>query len=501
MARLVEFSQDMEREVRFVEDTDPGQIIQATIDKLRAGDAPNTLMTAAALAVSRSCELPPDHHGGPIHPIAGIHATHHLAGRLDGEWGFVPVIQSVVLANKHIHSPDMGPTVMAAIEPAEDSGDVDAMLDAFATALMKRQSRQAERLLAALIKTARPGQILNAMLAVGLRQNSLDDHFFLYPLYAIRALDDIGWEWAETVLRPPVRYLSRHPMVEQLPGFSSDFVAGGIALYRRFGELEALFDEFGLTEDRVALTASGDESEAIAALAETIGRVTDVTSIGRLVAEGLGGGLSLDGAGEALSIGGAMLFLRSRSGNPFDVHIHTGINARRYLLGLDGISFRNKILGLLTWSWGNEVRFINDVIDWPVGCDVEATELGQDDLLAAIEASITSQPVVHAFESDVTVDALELTEAAREPMALAQQYAEAGFDPVPYFAMIGRLTCHDDVSEMHAYKMQQAAFEEYNATCERYRWMHMVSAAKHAACVVEMIPKEVYPEVRARLDA
>jgi hypothetical protein len=366
---------------------------------------------------------------------------------------------------------------------------------------MKRQSRQAERLLAALIKTARPGQILNAMLAVGLRQNSLDDHFFLYPLYAIRALDDIGWEWAETVLRPPVRYLSRHPMVEQLPGFSSDFVAGGIALYRRFGELEALFDEFGLTEDRVALTASGDESEAIAALAETIGRVTDVTTIGRLVAEGLGGGLSLDGAGEALSIGGAMLFLRSRSGNPFDVHIHTGINARRYLLGLDGISFRNKILGLLTWSWGNEVRFINDVIDWPVGCDVEATELGQDDLLAAIEASITSQPVVHAFESDVTVDALELTEAAREPMALAQQYAEAGFDPVPYFAMIGRLTCHDDVSEMHAYKMQQAAFEEYNATCERYRWMHMVSASKHAACVVEMIPKEVYPEVRARLDA
>jgi hypothetical protein len=501
MARLVEFSQDMEREVRFVEDTDPSQIIQATIDKLRAGEAPDMLVTAAALAVSRSCELPPDHHGGPVHPIAGIHATHQLAGRLDGEWSFVPVIQSVALANKHIHSPDMGPTVMAAIEPAEDSGDVDAMLDAFATALLKRQSRQAERLLAALIKTAKPGQILNAMLAVALPQNALDDHFFLYPLFAIRALEDIGWEWAEAVLRPPVRYLSRHPMVEQLPGFNSDFVAGGIALYRRFGELEALFDEFGLTEDRIAQTASGDESEAIAALARTIGHVDDITTVGRLVAGGLGGGLSLAGAGEALSIGGAMLFLRSRSGNPFDVHVHTGINARRYLLGLDGISFRNRVLGLLTWSWGNEVRFINDVIDWPVGCDVEATDLDQDNLLAAIEASITSQPVVHAFDSGVNVDALELTDAAREPMALAQQYAEAGYEAGPFFAMIGQLTCHDDVSEMHAYKLQQAAFEEYNATNDQFRWMHMVSAAKHAACVVEMIPKEVYPEVRARLDA
>ncbi len=181
MARLVEFPQDMEREVRFVEDTDPGQIIQATIDKLRAGEAPNTLMTAAALAISRSCELPPDNHGGPVHPIAGIHATHQLAGRLDGEWGFVPVIQSVALANKHIHSPDMGPTVMAAIEPVEDSGDVEAMLDAFAVALMKRQSRQAERLLVALIKTVKPGQILNAMLTVALPQNAFDDHFSSIP--------------------------------------------------------------------------------------------------------------------------------------------------------------------------------------------------------------------------------------------------------------------------------------------------------------------------------
>lgn len=501
MPRLVEFPQDMEREVRFVEDTDPGQIIQATIDKLRAGEMPDKLMTAAALAVSRSCELPPDHHGGPIHPIAGIHATHQLAGRLDGEWGFVPVIQSVALANKHIHTPEMGPTVMAVIDPIEDNGDVDAMLTDFTAALVGRQSRQAERLLVALIKTAKPGQILNAMMAVALPQNALDDHFFLYPVFAARALDDLGWEWAEAVLRPPVRYLSRHPMVEQLPGFSDDFSTAGIVQFRRYGELEAMIDEFGITEGNIAVETWDGEADAIAALGETIGYVDDIAVVARLVAEGIGGGLSLAGAGEALSIGGAMLFLRSRSGNPFDVHVHTGINARRYLLGLDGISFRNKVLGLLTWAWGAEVRFINDVIDWPVGCNVAATDLGEGDLLAAIEASVTSQPVIHAFDSGVTVDALELTDAAREPMALAQQYAEAGYDAAAFFAMIGRLTCHDDVSEMHAYKLQQTAFEEYYATGERYRWMHMVSAAKHAACVVQMIPKEVYPEVRARLDA
>ena len=176
MVKLVEFAPDMEREVRFIEETAPERIIEATLEKLRAGDSPRRLVTAAALAVSRSSELPPDHHGGPVHPIAGIHATHQLAGRLDGEWRFVPVVQSVALANKHIRSPDMGPTAMAAIEPAEDEGDPDAMLEAFAAALVARQSRHAERLLAALVKTASPGQILNAMLTVGLRQNALDDH-------------------------------------------------------------------------------------------------------------------------------------------------------------------------------------------------------------------------------------------------------------------------------------------------------------------------------------
>ncbi len=52
---------------------------------------------------------------------------------------------------------------------------------------------------------------------------------------------------------------------------------------------------------------------------------------------------------------------------------------------------------------------------------------------------------------------------------------------------------------MHAYKLQQAAYEEYHATREPYRWVHLVSAAKHAACVVQIQPKSVYPRARALL--
>jgi hypothetical protein len=67
-------------------------------------------------------------------------------------------------------------------------------------------------------------------------------------------------------------------------------------------------------------------------------------------------GILLEGAGEGLSLGAAGLFLRSLGGNPMDVHLHTSINLRRYLLKLDGISLKNKLLLLLTWQSGQEIR-------------------------------------------------------------------------------------------------------------------------------------------------
>ena len=53
----------------------------------------------------------------------------------------------------------------------------------------------------------------------------------------------------------------------------------------------------------------------------------------------------MEGAGEALSIGAAGLFLRSLTGNPMDVHLHTSANLRRYLLKLDGLSMKQQAAG------------------------------------------------------------------------------------------------------------------------------------------------------------
>jgi hypothetical protein len=45
---------------------------------------------------------------------------------------------------------------------------------------------------------------------------------------------------------------------------------------------------------------------------------------------------------------GAGLFLRSLGGNPMDVHLVASVNLRRYLLRLDGISLKNKLMLLMT---------------------------------------------------------------------------------------------------------------------------------------------------------
>ena len=91
-------------------------------------------------------------------------------------------------------------------------------------------------------------------------------------------------------------------------------------------------------------------------MGEAIGRCDNYSEIPVLLAKALADGLSLEGAGEALSIGAAGLFLRSLTGNPMDVHLHTSANLRRYLLRLDGLSLRNKLLVLLLWHTGPEVK-------------------------------------------------------------------------------------------------------------------------------------------------
>jgi hypothetical protein len=69
----------------------------------------------------------------------------------------------------------------------------------------------------------------------------------------------------------------------------------------------------------------------------------------------------------------------------------------------------------------------------------------------------------------------------KETVNLATQYMKAGYDPQALIARLGEIVCHDNFTEMHAFKHHQSIVEEYHATHEPWRWMHLVCGAQAAA--------------------
>lgn len=501
MPTPIQLPEEMERSVRFIEDTLPGSVIAATVDKLNAGDAPKDLLAAAALAVSRSTELPMEHHGGPIHPVSGIHAIFHSSAWLQGDWSKMAIVQSVALANKHIHSPYMGPAIMPSLVVDSECLSIDALERVFVEAVRDLQPMTAERHLVALLETHSPAQILELVLELALRRNGFDDHYFLYIVHAVRALDCIGHQWASVLLRPTVRFLANKMQTigtgedEGNPRYEVK-----LALYHQFSEVTALIDKHAIEPGALGLDTDDSETQAITALGERIGASDKFTPISDMLAEALAGGLSLMGTAEALSYGGALLHLRTDYGNPFDVHLHTGMNARRYLLGLDEISARNKLLALLSWPLGREIQLTENRIVWPTRNEARADTSGLDEseLLDALTDSITGRPPPDLDGLDGHVELLYCGPQVRETLMLAQAYANRGFEPERFFQRMGEVVCRDDFSEMHAFKHLQAAREEFYATRASLGWAHLVSTAKMAWCTYGHA-QDVYAEASKHL--
>jgi hypothetical protein len=466
MARPVTYPQSIEPLVQFVEETAPADIVARTHDKLAGGTPVKDMLLASALAVVRSSDLPPGHHGGPLHPLAGIHAVRNISARLPGEYAHLPVIQNVAVANKHIHSPAMGPYILADAQPVSEGDSVEATLDAFHQAVFRGVYNACDHYFLYLIQKLSPMQVLEHLLHVAIPKNQLDDHYFLFPVFTWRALEYFGWEYAKYIGRAPVRYVTRPTAPAML------------------GEVDDLIEKYRLLERDMRFATGEDETAAIAALADEIGRVNQFAEIPEIVARALADGLSLEGAGEGLSVGGSTLFLRSQTGNPMDVHINTGANTRRYLLRQPELSLRTKLQALLVWHTGPEVRMAQRMLApeiQPEPARVAALPFHtQDALLKEIDALIESLPVGERLPK-ANLASWRSTDEVKQAAALAQQYANQSYSPGPLIELLGKIACRDNFTEMHALKHHQATYEEFHATRPSLRWRHLVAAVQAAA--------------------
>jgi hypothetical protein len=201
MYRRVQYADEIEPLVQFIEETPPSEIIEHTLGKLRAGVPIKTMLTASALAVTRSSDLPPGHHGGPLHPLVGIHAIRHIAERVSGENCFLPVLQHVALSNKHIHHPGMGPYMLLEFEPI-DAGGVEATKRAFLEAVDRGVYNMADHYFLWLWDNIPAVEALDLLLTVAIPKNVLDDHYFIFPSFTWRAVEWLGQEYLPILMMP-----------------------------------------------------------------------------------------------------------------------------------------------------------------------------------------------------------------------------------------------------------------------------------------------------------
>src|SRR5580704_914870 len=463
----VQYSADIEPLVQFIEDTSPEEIIDRTLEKLRAGVPTQTMLTASALAVTRSTDLPPGHHGGPLHPLAGMYAISNLVNRREGEDKFVPVLQHVALSNKHINHPAMGLYQLLDFKPSEFK-DFEAAKAAFLMACSRGESNNADHIFQWLWQNVPPIQAFDLLMSVAIPKNNIDDHYFVFPGYTWRAIETgfVDKELLPLLMRPSVRYAARFPIAPATP------------------ELDALIKDNTLMERVTRQETGDDETIAVGRLGKNIGSVEEFADIPVMMASALGKGLSLDGAGEALSIGAASLFLRSLGGNPMDVHLHTSVNLRRYLVRLQGLNLRNKLMLLLTWQSGPEIRSTQTRMEPAPQPDMAAVAAlpprTQEELLDAITHSIYNQPPTD-WSKVTNLGLMRAVPEVKETVNLATQYMKSGYDPEAFIARLAEIVCHDNFTEMHAFKHHQSIVEEFHATHKPWRWMHLVCGAQAAA--------------------
>jgi hypothetical protein len=105
---------------------------------------------------------------------------------------------------------------------------------------------------------------------------------------------------------------------------------------------------------------------------------------------------------------------------------------------------------------------------------------GQAELLDAIQQSIYNQPATD-WSQVSNLGRMRAVPEVKGTINLATQYMNLGYDPKAFMDMLGQIVCHDNFTEMHSFKHHNAVVEEFYATREPWRWMHLVCGAQAAA--------------------
>jgi hypothetical protein len=448
--------------VCLMQETAPGKLLPALVEKMRAGTELQTLVAAAALANART-------FGGEdyvgFHTMMALAPAWHMARELPTDQAALPVLKVLYRNTNRIQEFGGRPKeVLHANLPAVHVREPQEQLRETVRA---KKADEAEGVLAV---AARGGaqKALDAVLCAV--EDNTEVHRVVLPYRAWDLLPVIGKEHALTLLRQSVRYC-----VKSEANNWNRSTAGVRTM------LPALLEKHKLLEPKTQTATRKADDAWVAEMSETIfkARAEDAAAA---AAQALADGFDPGALGEAICLAANQLILRDNGrpkgqtasnkpegsvhGDSIGVHACDSANAWRNLARAS--TGRNSsaclILGAFQVAF-DRVERGGDFLAWEAYPRAEARDkvkdVKRDDLLKEAEGAIKENNQARAA-------------------ALVHRCGELGVPERPVFELLLRYAVSQD-GALHAEKYYRTVSEEFAAARPAFKWRQLVALARVTA--------------------
>jgi hypothetical protein len=204
----VQFSPETEPLVRLIEDTPRDKVLEAVAERIRQGTSYKQLLGAVFLAGVRGIQPRPV--GFKFHAVLVINSAHlaSLAATDNDRW--LPLFWAVDnFKGSQARNKAEGDWHMAPVDEAKLPPSWKAK-ERFVEAMDNWDEAATDRAVAALARTASPGEIIELFYRYGCRDFRDIGHKAIYVANSWRTLQVIGWRHAEPVLRSLAYALLEH---------------------------------------------------------------------------------------------------------------------------------------------------------------------------------------------------------------------------------------------------------------------------------------------------
>jgi hypothetical protein len=415
----VRFRQGTEEIVRWIEDTPRERIVESAIEKLKEGLSYRDLMAGVFLAAIRN--IKPRPVGFKFHAVMAVHSAHLLGQLAEMQDRLLPMFWALDnFKGSQARDVQEGDWTLTKVDEAHLPSPGQALAE-FRQAMDEWDSDKADTATAALCRAAGAAEVMEAFWAVAVRDQRNIGHKPIFAMQCWRALQTIGWDHAEPVLRS-LAYGLLDP--------------SGNANREPLGPYRANLENAKRIRDD--WTRGRVDKGATKTLLETL-RSAEPEAASRKVVDLLNDGIAPEALWDAVTLCASEMLMQA----PGIVALHamTAANAQHYIWTQSGSNTTRKLALLQAAGWMPlyRTRLTNPASTLIDNLSAAPLEAKGDDAVRDVFTTIDS----------------DRAQAAAKVIG----YAEAGGDLEPLFREARRMVFFKG-GDSHQYKFGAAAWEE-----------------------------------------